>query len=125
MHSMKFKLTAMKNFLIIFAIVLISSCKKSDEPVEMNEPPILPDVPSCIAEIIDDPILSASLKTVRVQELDNELHYWLNTDFVEVDGEEFIVNAQCDTLCFYCGFCVPPDCTSDYTIDDWETIWEK
>ena len=115
----------MKKVLLLFAIVIISSCKKTDEPPIVNEPPPIPNVPICVSDIINDPILSLSLKTVRVQELDNELHYWLNTDFVEVDGSEFIVNDQCDTLCFLCGFCVPPDCASDYDDANWTTIWEE
>lgn len=107
----------MKNLIFLLAIILIGGCC---EPDESNNS----DIPNCISEIIENSELSNNLKSVEVQEIDSELHYWLKTDFIESDGREFIVNSQCDTICSFCGFCVQAECASDYD-ESWMTIWEK
>lgn len=107
----------MKHLALVFFVLLFISCHKSD-CVDTT-------VPECIQSIIDDEELSADLRTVRVQKVDNQLHYWLNTDYVHFDGAEEIVNSACDTICYICGECIPPDCYYDYDYDDWMVIWEK
>jgi len=64
------------------------------------------------------------LKTIQAITLNNEIHYWLNTDFTHFDGTEFIMNEQCDTVCFFCGECFQPECANDYDFEDWEIIWQ-
>lgn len=107
----------MKNVPIYLFILLLFSCNKVNNPSDLS-------IPSCIQEILDDNELSKDIRTVRLYEVDNELHYWLNTDFTEFDGTEYIVNMQCDTVCLFCGFCDPPECSEEYT-DEWITIWEN
>jgi len=99
----------------VFIVILITSCSSSDEPIDTS-------LPSCIEEILANPELSEDIKTIQVQRLDNESHYWLNNDIRFVDGIEYIINNQCDTVCGLGGF-VPPPCSSDYDNDSWEVIW--
>lgn len=115
----------MKKLAFLSIVLVLFACNKSDSlDPDKNVLGDLSTVPNCIQDIIDDVDLSASLKTLRVQELDNEFHYWLNTDFMQADGREFIVTAACDTICSFCGFCLPAACASDYDDDNWTTIWE-
>lgn len=102
---------------IIVCVILLASCSESNDNGDSN-------IPSCIQEILDDPVLSSDLKTIRVQENNDELQYWLNTDATFFDGVEFIVNSQCETVCSFCGECFPPLCASDYDFESWITIWE-
>ena len=107
----------MKKLIILLITFTLNSCIKSDNPIDT----MLPD---CIEHIIGDSNLSNGLKTVRIQEVDNELHYWLNTDNTHFDGVEYIVNSKCDTICSFCGECLPPACTKNYN-RRWGVIWEK
>jgi len=108
----------MKKMPIYILLLLITACNKSNGPIDTS-------IPICVQEILDNVELSKDIRTVRVQELDNELHYWLNTDFVRFDGVEAIVNMNCDTICSFCGFCAPAKCSSEYDEEEWITIWEK
>jgi len=99
----------------VVIILLLASCSKAT---------IDTDIPVCIQDILDDSELSSDVKTIRVQENSTELEYWINTDFTFFDGVEYIVSAQCDTLCAFCGECFPGACTNDYD-DTWVVIWEK
>ncbi len=103
--------------MLLSIILLLSACDNSNEMINT-------EIPVCIQEIIDEPELSSELKTVRIQEANNELHYWLNTDFRHADGIEYIVNSSCDTICSFCGECLPPGCSREYD-ENWITIWEK
>ena len=94
---------------------MAACCKKDD-----CEDGKLPD---CIQQRIN--ISSKPLYlTVNMQKVNGECHYWLNTGAMAFDGAEYIVNDQCDTVCFYCGFCIPPDCSKEYSSEDWEVIWK-
>jgi len=68
----------------VFIVILITSCSSSDEPIDTS-------LPSCIEEILANPELSEDIKTIQVQRLDNESHYWLNNDIRFVDGIEYII----------------------------------
>jgi len=68
--------------------------------------------------------LSEGLKTIQVQRLNNRNHYWLNDDVRFVDGIEYVVSNQCDTVCGLGGF-FPPGCASDYDAEGWEVIWSQ
>ncbi|HRX29532.1 MAG TPA: hypothetical protein P5235_09100 [Saprospiraceae bacterium] len=107
----------MKIIIILSVVFIFNSCTKSDAPIDTS-------IPNCIQEIIDDPNLSKDLKTVRVQNVNKELHYWLNTDFTHFDGVEYIINSRCDTICGFCGECIPADCSKEYD-EIWTIIWEK
>jgi hypothetical protein len=108
----------MKNLLLLFATILLLSCNKSN-----TDNPLNTDLPQCIAELIEDTSLVPIIQTVKQQQIDDAFHYWLNTDAVHYDGAEYIVNATCDTLCYYCGECLFPVCTDVYNNDDWQIIW--
>lgn len=108
----------MEKLMLLLTILLLSSCgDKSNDLMDS-------DFPVCIQEIIINPELSTDLKRIRTQAVNDEIHYWLNTEFIESDGEEFIVNSSCDTICSFCGFCLPAACTEDYD-SEWTTIWER
>lgn len=107
----------MKKWFTILIYLFVAACAKEDEKISTS-------IPTCIQNIINDEELSKTLKTVQVQELRGELHYWLNTDFRHFDGVEYIVNNKCDTICSFCGECIPAECSFDYN-QDWIKIWEK
>ena len=101
-------------FLFVLALM---ACNSSDIPIDTN-------IPICVQKILDSAESRVDLRTVRVQVLDNELHYWLNTDFTFFDGVEYIVNSSCDTICSFCGECFQAECATEYD-DSWITIWEE
>lgn len=97
-------------------LLAINSCTNPENPIDTT-------IPNCIQNIINDSNSTNQLKTVRVQEVNKELHYWLNTDYAHFDGVEYIVNSKCDTICGVCGECLPPDCSENYN-ENWVIIWE-
>ena len=103
-------------YLPILSIVVLLACNND----EINQ-----TLPDCISEIVSDSLTSENLMTIQSQIVDDEQVYWLNTNAVSFDGAEFIVSASCDTLCFYCGECIEPECLKDYPIGDWVIIWER
>ncbi|MEZ4906719.1 MAG: hypothetical protein R2771_03530 [Saprospiraceae bacterium] len=103
-------------FKFVLSIVLFSSlfsCNKS----ENNECTL----PECIQNYID---LSSKqpFETVKMQKVDGECYYWLNTGAMAYDGVEFIVDENCDSICYIGGF-APAECIINFS-DDWEIIWE-
>jgi hypothetical protein len=109
------KTKVMKRLLIVFFVLFGVSCTSNYKE----------DIPDCIQEIIDNDISPVPIKTIQVQKIKGELHYWLNTDASHWDGGEFIVNNICDTVCVICGECFLPECYDDYDFSAWEIIWEK
>jgi hypothetical protein len=108
----------MRLFLSLIFILLLSSCCK-------NENNCNGDLPACISKIIQDDSISESIKTIKVQNIDGECHYWLNTGAMAWDGVEYIVNDKCDTICGIGGFLISQDCSINYDFDKWEIVWEK
>ena len=112
----------MKYFFFFFSFSLFLASCSHDAPG--------PGTPECIKEKIDAYAADSSLFFIRVYKtaIDNGEHFWFNTKAVQIDGAEFILNEQCDTVCGYCGECVPADCIDDYPgygSDEWELVWEK
>ncbi len=101
----------MKKLSCLILAIILSSCNVGDQCSSK-------ELPECIE-------LSEDLKTVRVQKVKGELHYWLNTDFVHFDGIEYIVNNKCDTVCSFCGECIQANCANDYEWESWEIIWKR
>lgn len=100
-------------------IILLSACSK-------NQPGDTDTIPTCIQSIIDQEIQRLDpLLTVKSQVIDGESHYWLNTDAVHYDGSEYIVNQNCDTVCYFCGECNPLACSAEYDYEKWVTIWTE
>ena len=112
---MKTKLLALLTLTIIFL-----SCAKNNED---QKQPIDKSIPSCIQEILDDSIKSSKILDIKVQELDGELHYWLETGARAYDGTELVIDGKCNTVCRIGGW-NPPDCSFKY-INNWEIIWKK
>lgn len=108
----------MEKLIVIACIILLSSCSESNEDIDTS-------IPTCIDEILEDSNLPEDIVSIRVQENDDELHYWISTGVMEVDGVEFIVDSQCDTVCSLGGFVQSPDCAGDYGRDSWVIIWEE
>jgi len=110
------KIYFMKTILIIFFSLFLFSCTKQ---VKCDSEKL----PECIQQKID--ISSVQIfQTVKRKKVDGEYHYWLNTGAMAWDGVEYIVNCDCDTVCFFCGECVPPECSKNYDFDKWEIVWE-
>ena len=108
----------MRLLTITFLVIsfIMTSCTDAND--NCNE------LPTCIDDLTTD-LPNETLKTVKVQTIDDERHFWLNTDALHVDGPEYIVNENCDTLCYFCGECVDLDCAKIYDPADWNTLWEK
>lgn len=104
-------------YLSILLLTILIACNND---IELNQ-----NLPACINAIVNDSVISSNLVTILSQIVDDEQVYLMNTNEVFVDGSEFIISAACDTLCFYCGECIEPECIKDYPSDKWTIIWEK
>lgn len=105
----------MKYAIFILGLLIYASCRKCDnDPVKL---------PVCIEQLLENDS-SVSIRRVRLNDIDGELHYWMNTDYILLDGEEFILNNQCDTVCRMSGLGPTAVCLSLYT-KPWKTIWER
>jgi hypothetical protein len=104
-------------YLSILILIALSACSNDDN--------LSQELPDCINELVNDTIASENIVTIQSQVSNDDQVYWINTNAVFFDGTEVIVSATCDTLCFYCGECIEPDCLNDYSLDDWVVIWEK
>lgn len=107
----------MKTLSILILFLIFSNCKHEDGMIS-------PELPNCIENILADPKISESLKSISAQNVKGNIHYWLSTGVTQSDGVEFVVNSQCDTVCYYCGECWPAECTNWY-IESWQVIWKK
>lgn len=109
----------MKKIFLLALLFSFSACKKANEEIDKT-------IPACIRSKVIGNLLT-EVKTIRVQKIGNELHYWLNTDHRHFDGIEYIVNNSCDTVCAIGGFKPPSpnDCAKNYDFDKWEIIWQK
>jgi hypothetical protein len=105
------------SFCVVLSIFLLACDKENTNSHS--------ELPECIQNFVESSQISSTLKTIRSQEVNNEIHYWLNTGFVNIDGEEFVVNNSCDTICYFCSECFPPDCSFSYNSEDWKIIWRR
>ncbi len=110
----------MKNYLFCFLLLTFFVACHCDDDTETQT------IPQCV-EALYEPgsAQDTNLLSVQKMEINGEYHYWLNNGSMAFDGAEFVINEACDTVCFLCGFCGPPDCMSDYENGEWEIIWEK
>ncbi|MFK7808547.1 MAG: hypothetical protein AB8F74_12150 [Saprospiraceae bacterium] len=106
----------MKKLLFVFAVLTFVACKDKDNDLE--------NLPTCILEMIDNDSSSDNLKSIQVQTIDGDVHYWLNTGVIPVDGTEYIVNDACEKLCTIGGL-LPSVCPYEYDADNWEIVWEE
>lgn len=81
------------------------------------------ELPECISEYTEgiEPG-SVPFFFIKTQSINEEVHYWINTGANAVDGDEYILNNNCDTVCYYGGW-INPECINNYTFDAWETVW--
>lgn len=112
-YSRKGMIKICHTFILSF---LLLACNNVNESINT-------DIPSCLQNILDDPELHDEVNSIRVQEKSNELHYWINTDARFLDGLEWIVNAQCDSICSLGGF-MTQECARKYNTN-WVIIWER
>lgn len=106
-------------FGLIFIFCVAMACKKNDEVI------IDDNLPTCIEQILTDSTNLVSLVTIQATVVDNKIHYWLNTNFRQLDGSEFIVNEQCDTLCSFGGWINTQECLMDYNdVEMWKIVWQ-
>lgn len=95
---------------LILLVPIFVSCHKNDLKTRI--------LPECITELIE---LDSSLK-IQIQEVNSETHFWLNTGAININGSEFIVNEQCDTVCFFPFGFMYLECLNDYN-GSWDLIW--
>lgn len=103
-----------------FLILFIISCDCNHDTDDLKNLPL----PDCIDNMLSNSPRAADLQTIRAHKLGGEIHYWLNTDFMQMDGVEYIVNMNCDTICGFCGYCLPSPCAKAYC-GDWQVIWKR
>jgi hypothetical protein len=109
-------------FIPLLILTCFAACKK--DVVDCTEPAGEQEVvPACIQSIIDSAEVNNDLLAVKTQVIDTEDHYWLHTGANWADGDEFIVNATCDTVCVLAGW-FPNECQAAYTDSLWQTVWE-
>jgi len=110
----------MKNsILLIILILAVGACNNDDNG--------LSNLPDCVQDIVNTDSANETLRTVKKQVFNDEDHYWLNTGDMELDGVEFVVNSECDTICSLGGFYphpipIPEACGN---FDNWEVVWEQ
>ena len=51
--------------------------------------------------------------------------YLLRTNASYLDGTEYFLGKNCDTVCILCGECLPPGCLTDFSYDKTVVVWEK
>ncbi len=110
----------MKQLPLLFIFLLIFSCTKKDNSEIENL-----ELPDCVEKLTIDNRRGPAIQRVRVQEVKNEFHFWLNTDVLQSDLSEFVVDEKCNVVCTFCSECNEPLCSKEYEYDDWVTIWEK
>lgn len=111
----------MKNLFVCFLLVFVFlACNKEDDFVDGRI-----QTPVCVAALYATTEIAAEngLLAVYRMDVDNEFHYWLNTGAMALDGPEYIIDADCDTVCSF--NMLPPACFSDYKDRDWELVWEE
>ena len=93
--------------LLLFIFGFLLSC--NNDEVDLS-------FPACLEELTAD---NENL-VIKMQEVDGERHFWLNTGFNAFDADEYIVDENCDTVCYYGGW-INPECIEDYT-GEWVII---
>lgn len=106
----------MKKSLSFLIFLFLIGCRKENTSPSENIP-----LPACIQEAIAQ---QPGIKSVETQTVGNEVHYFINRWASYTDATDYIVNSQCDTVCFICGECELPGCYSNYYGTDWKVIWK-
>ncbi len=106
----------MLNKYLFLLLLLFSVCQSNDCTND--------HLPECILNMINDPNPLVTIKTIRIQNLDKVIHYWINTDATHYDGTEQIIDKDCNQVCYFCGECSPPKCLNLYS-DEWKIIWRR
>lgn len=84
----------------------------------------IPPLPNCINEMIADTSISNHLISIQMTSVGKEKHFWLNTGASHYDGPEYIVNEQCDTVCYWLCYCKLPACAEAYSLNNFVVVWE-
>lgn len=103
----------------LFAILLFTNftCNKEDAAKK--------DLPHCIEVQINKPVSEIPFQSLSQQTVDDEVYYRISTGAIAYDGCDYVINANCDTVCTLCGFFMPRECWEKYDEQKWEVIWEK
>ena len=115
MRYIKKVIMLFRTSLLVCLLFLLASCSKDNDPNEIQEQSL---IPTCV----DTMPFIGSVTMIHVQEISGENHYWLNTGANAHDGDEYIVNESCDTVCRYAGW-FPADCIEDYDRESWVQVW--
>jgi len=106
-------------------ITLSVACDDDDDDILIDNGGIEVLFTECIEDIIAADSTNTTidtLQTIQRQNIDGEWHFWLNTGAIAYDGDEYIVNEQCDTVCYYAGW-IPQECIDNYAFNEWEIVW--
>jgi hypothetical protein len=92
------------NYLFLLTL-LLAACSKQNLKQDA--------LPDCL---LNKMALDPSLK-IQYQEVNSEIHYRLNT--AKSNDDEFILNEQCDTVCY-----IPFGYEYNECFDDYDDSWE-
>lgn len=101
------------NFLFIVAL-FFTSCDKRTIETEIL-------LPVCVMEMTSDP--DQAPRTIWANSIGTTNFFWLSTGVGALDGAEFVVNNNCDTICINTGWA--PTCLNVPFEEEWTVIWSN
>ncbi len=101
---------------VLFFAMIFTACSKEDLGNVTTE---------CIQVMMEAFKKTSDAKTVRRIQMEQEYHYWFNTDARFVDGPEYILNSKCDTVCIFGRLWPPQTCLQNYDDSKWVVIWTR
>ncbi len=110
-------------FLLLFSLICTANAC-NEEAEDLTPEDASGDLPTCIGQLVAS---DNSILAVRVQPVEEQLHYWLNTGAMAYDGVEYVVSDHCDTLCTIGGLRLVgtgPECATKYT-GEWRDVYTR
>lgn len=80
------------------------------------------ELPQCIQTSIQQ---GATFQSVLVQKFNGENHYMLYQGEGDIGLGNYILNSQCDTVCFTGTYPIAYVCQSNYDQKKWVEVWKK
>lgn len=99
-----------------FLLIFLFSCSSS----EIEED----NIPFCVLAEFNSLKDDNQFLKIRRQMINDEYHFWINTGANAYDGDEDIVDSNCDVVCQYRGW-FPAECIDQYEFERWEVILEN
>jgi hypothetical protein len=129
---------ALISLVVMYSIIMVSqACNKEmvkdipDEPEDTEQDTFV--LAPCIKKLIQIDTNQFGLCYVFAQKIEQETHYWMNTCWADVN--EFILNENCDTVCYRPGwfweqeigdrFGFDESCQDKYFTQIWTRVWPE